>query len=261
MPADDPREYRAAMTDRTALVLGGDAVRRFGETSVIVFGLGGVGSWCAEALVRTGIGHLTIVDHDVICAGNINRQAQATSRTIGKPKAGALGARLAEINPHARVNARAERFTAESAGEFGIGSYDYIIDAIDSVDDKIVLIETAIGARKTIFSSMGAAARTDPTRVRTARLGKTHGCPLARTVRRRLKHAGVFADFICVYSDEPVAEAQHPDKKATLCENDAGRRKRINGSLVQVTAVFGFTLAGLVVSDVAGIPSNSRSRT
>ncbi len=247
------------MNDRTALVLGGEAVRRLTETSVILFGLGGVGSWCAEALVRTGVGALTIVDHDAVCASNINRQAQADARSIGLPKAKALKTRLEAINPHARVDARVERFTAESASGFGLASYDYVIDAIDSVDDKLALIETALRSGKTLFSSMGAAARTDPTRVHTAPIGKTHGCPLARTVRRRLKYSGITADFICVYSDEPATENENNTGESDRCENDDVHRRRINGSLVQVTAVFGFTLAGLVVLAVSGMHTNGRS--
>jgi tRNA A37 threonylcarbamoyladenosine dehydratase len=252
MPADDSQAYLAAMSDRTALILGDTAVRRLAETSVILFGLGGVGSWCAEGLVRTGIGRLGIVDHDTVCPSDINRQAQANTRTIGRPKAEALSERLSEINPHARIDACVRRFTANSGSEFDIGPYDYIIDSIDCVDDKIALIETALRSGKTLFSSMGAASRTDPTRVRTAPLSKTHGCPLARAVRRRLKQAGVSADFICVYSDEPAVGKGDGDGGMAHREADGSRIRSVNGSLIQVTAVFGFALAGFVVSDIAG---------
>ena len=249
MPADCPLPYRAAMSARTVLLLGDEAVRRLAGTSVILFGLGGVGGWCAEALVRTGVGRLTIVDHDRVAASNINRQTQATSRTIGRPKAEALSERLLEINPHARIDARVTRFTAHSAPKFAIGSYDYIIDAIDSIDDKIALIAAAVRSNATLYSSMGAASRTDPTRVRVAPLSKTHGCPLARVVRRRLKSEGIQSDFLCVYSNEPATDAGGQTER---CEDDGGRRKRVNGSLVQVSAVFGFALAGLVVNGIAG---------
>jgi tRNA A37 threonylcarbamoyladenosine dehydratase len=249
MPADDPNEYRSAMTDRTALLLGVDAVRRLEDARVLVIGLGGVGSWCAEALARTGIGRLTIVDHDLVAASNINRQAQAVSGTIGASKAEALAVRLREINPHANIDARLARFTAESAGEFDLGAYDRVVDAIDSIDDKIALIAAAVRSNATLYSSMGAASRIDPTRVRIAPLSKTHGCPLARVVRRRLKIEGIPSDFLCVYSDEPATDAGGQTER---CEDDGGRRKRVNGSLVQVTAVFGFALAGLVVNGIAG---------
>ena len=248
MPADDPNEYRSAMTDRTALLLGVDAVRRLEDARVLVIGLGGVGSWCAEALARTGIGHLTIVDHDLVAASNINRQAQAVSGTIGASKAEALAVRLREINPHANIDARLVRFTAESAGEFDLGAYDRVVDAIDSIDDKIALIAAAVRSNATLYSSMGAASRIDPTRVRIAPLSKTHGCPLARVVRRRLKMEGIPCEFLCVYSDEPATKGEEIER----CEDDGGRRKRVNGSLVQVTAVFGFALAGLVVNGIAG---------
>lgn len=249
MPADGSREYRAAMTDRTALLLGADALRRLEDARVLVVGLGGVGSWCAEALVRTGIGRLTIVDHDRVVASNINRQAQAVSGTIGVPKAEALAARLREIDPFASIDARVARFTAERAGEFDLGAYDRVVDAIDSIDDKIALIAAAVRSNATLYSSMGAASRIDPTRVRVAPLSKTHGCPLARVVRRRLKIEGIQSDFLCVYSDEPATDAGGQTER---CEDDGGRRKRVNGSLVQVTAVFGFALAGLVVNGIAG---------
>ncbi len=248
MPADDPNEYRSAMTDRTALLLGVDAVRRLEDARVLVIGLGGVGSWCAEALARTGIGRLTIVDHDLVAASNINRQAQAVSGTIGASKAEALAVRLREINPHANIDARLARFTAESAREFDLGAYDRVVDAIDSIDDKIALIAAAVRSNATLYSSMGAASRIDPTRVRIAPLSKTHGCPLARVVRRRLKMEGIPCEFLCVYSDEPATKGEEIER----CEDDGGRRKRVNGSLVQVTAVFGFALAGLVVNGIAG---------
>jgi tRNA A37 threonylcarbamoyladenosine dehydratase len=249
MPADGSREYRSAMIDRTALLLGVDAVRRLEDARVLVIGLGGVGSWCAEALARTGIGRLTIVDHDLVAASNINRQAQAVSGTVGAPKAEALAVRLREINPHANIDARIARYTAKSAGEFDLGAYDRVVDAIDSIDDKIALIAAAVRSNATLYSSMGAASRIDPTRVRIAPLSKTHGCPLARVVRRRLKIEGIQSDFLCVYSDEPATDAGGQTER---CEDDGGRRKRVNGSLVQVTAVFGFALAGLVVNGIAG---------
>ncbi len=247
MSAEARREYRAAMTDRTALMLGTEALRRLEEARVIVVGLGGVGSWCAEALVRTGIGHLSIVDYDRVSASNLNRQAQAFSTSIGRPKAEALAARLREIDPYTDIASLDTRFTAASANEFALGSYDCVVDAIDDVDDKIALIASALASGAGLYSSMGAAWRRDPTRVRTAPLSKTQGCPLARAVRRRLKTKGIPSEFLCVYSDEP-SPVFADRRRADLASGD----KRANGSLVQVTAVFGLTLAALVVNRIAG---------
>lgn len=236
------------MTDRDIFqraeqVLGREALERIAQSRVVVFGVGGVGSWCAEALVRTGISQLTIVDSDCVETTNINRQLMATTATLGQPKVEALRRRLLDINPDAHITARQERFSEETAQQFALDGYDYIVDAIDSLKDKALLILRATneGEERTVpklFSSMGAALKTDPSRIRTTEFWKVEGDPLARALRRRFKAMGEFPrqKFQCVYSDERADTPSSPEAK---------------GSLVTVTAIFGFTLASLVLRDAA----------
>lgn len=219
---------------RSELLLGADAMSSIAEKRVIVFGVGGVGSWCAESLVRSGIKHLTIVDSDSVCASNINRQLMATTETVGQVKVEVLKKRLLTINPSAEITAIHEFFTAETAESFHLDTYDYIIDAIDSLKDKALLILMACETNATFFSSMGAALKLDPTRIKIAEFWKIQGDPLARVLRKRFKRDGQYPSrkFLCVYSDELI-EPQGSGK----------------GSLVHITAIFGHMLAGLVVQD------------
>lgn len=226
---------------RSELLLGDEAMSRIAENRVIVFGVGGVGSWCAESLVRSGIKHLTIVDSDRVCITNVNRQLMATTKTVGRVKVDALKERLLTINPSAEIIALQQVFTAETASEFHLEEYDYIIDAIDSLKDKALLILMATQTKAKFFSSMGAALKLDPTRIKIAEFWKITGDPLARALRNRFKRDKTFPKrkFQCVYSDE-LLENQKP-----IDPNDRG-----NGSIVHITAVFGFMLAGLVIQDV-----------
>ena len=207
---------------------------RIAEKRVIVFGVGGVGSWCAESLVRSGIKHLTIVDSDVVCTSNINRQLMATTETVGQVKVEVLKERLLSINPSAEITAIHEFFTAETAESFHLDTYDYIIDAIDSLKDKAHLILMACQTEATFFSSMGAALKLDPTHIKIAEFWKVQGDPLARVLRKKFKHEGQYParKFLCLYSDELI--------------EPKGEGK---GSLVHITAIFGHMLAGLVVQD------------
>ena len=220
---------------RSEALLGAQAMEALRTKRVILFGVGGVGSWCAEALVRTGLMHLTIVDDDTVQPSNINRQLLATQATLGRPKVEALRERLLEINPKAEIIVRCERVNGEWLKENGLAEYDYIIDAIDSVNDKtdLILYATRVRALK-IYSSMGAALRFDPTQVRVAELMDVKGDALAKAVKARMKRLGKYPNkkVKCVYSLEPAHQ----------CEE--------RGSLMQVTAVFGCTLASLVVKDV-----------
>ena len=223
---------------RSELLLGAEAMERIAEKRVIIFGVGGVGSWCAESLVRSGIKHLTIVDSDSVCASNINRQLMATTETVGQVKVDVLRERLLSINPAAEITALHKFFTAETAESFHLESYDYIIDAIDTLKDKTLLILMACNTQAKFFSSMGAALKLDPTRIKIAEFWKVNGDPLARALRKRFKRDGQYPKrkFQCVYSDELV-EPQGEGK----------------GSLVHITAIFGFMLAGLVVQDAITI--------
>ncbi|MEE1348284.1 MAG: ThiF family adenylyltransferase, partial [Bacteroidales bacterium] len=164
---------------RTELLVGKDALHDLGELRVIIFGVGGVGSWCAESLVRSGVRHMTIVDSDRVCITNVNRQLMATTRTVGQVKVDALKARLMEINPRAEIDARQKIYTAETADDFDLDSYDYVVDAIDSLKDKALLILRACQSKARLISSMGAALKMDATQIRVVEFWDAKGCPLA----------------------------------------------------------------------------------
>ena len=229
---------------RLALLTGAQVLKKLERTNILIVGVGGVGSWCAEALVRSGVGKIGIVDFDIVCASNVNRQLPATSQTLGRAKVEVLKQRLLEINPHCEVTTWEKVFSRESAAEFNIEKMDYVIDAIDSLDHKLDLIETSCAARVKLFSSMGMALRMDPTRIKTASIWKTHSCPLAQKVRERLRKRGFSGDFTAVYSDEHLE--QHNEIK---CE-ESHNGKKANGSVVTVTASAGMVLASLVLRDI-----------
>lgn len=227
-----------AIFQRTELLIGDEAMKRLRSKRVIIFGVGGVGSWCAESLIRSGIRQLTIVDSDVVCESNINRQLMATTKTIGQAKVDVLRERLLSINPNAEITALQQVFNEETADSFHMDNYDYVIDAIDSLKDKALLILMACKENVGFFSSMGAALKMDSTRIRVTEFWKVSGDPLARALRKRFKHNGQYPSrkFLCVYSDE-------------LLQNQREKTDRGNGTLVHITAIFGFTLAGLIVQD------------
>lgn len=236
---------------RTELLIGEAALKKLAETRVILFGVGGVGSWCAEALIRSGVGHLTIVDNDVICVTNINRQLQATAQNIGQSKVEALKARLLEIHPDADVAALQKVYNRETREEFNLASYDYVIDAIDSLSNKVDLIASAMETGVKLFSAMGAANKLDATTIRVDSIWKSQGCRLAKFVRKKLRQRGATGDCLCVYSEEtlPSMEIESPEGEGDAWSET---KAQINGSMVHITGAFGFNLAGLVVQDVAG---------
>lgn len=223
---------------RTELLLGEEMMNKLAQKRVIIFGIGGVGSWCAESLIRTGIQKLTIVDFDRICETNINRQLHATTQTTGQAKTEVLKKRLLEINPEAEITAIHEKYDDETSGSFRLDSYDYIIDAIDSLKSKIHLIRKATNTNAVFFSSMGAALKTDVSRIKTVEFWKVSGCPLAAALRKTMRKEKQFPGkkFLCVYSDE-------------LLKNQGKELpgKTPNGTVVHITASFGLRLTGLVI--------------
>lgn len=231
---------------RTELLLGNEVTTRIANTRIIIFGVGGVGSWCAESLIRSGIGHLTMVDFDRVCETNINRQLMATTETVGRVKAEVLKERLQSINPSAEIIAIPQMYTAETADSFSLDDYDYVIDAIDSLDNKALLIRRACDSSATLFASMGAALKMDPLKIDIAEFWKVKGCPLAAALRRKFKKSKTFPTkkFKCVYSEELLE-----NKGEALLDND-GNPIRANGTIAHTTAIFGFTLAGLVIQDI-----------
>ncbi len=238
-----------AIFRRSELLLGNEVMERIAQKRVIIFGVGGVGSWCAESLVRSGIRQLTIVDSDRVCITNINRQLMATTKTVGQVKVEALKERLLNINPSAEITALQKIFTQETAEEFDLDSYDYIIDAIDSLKDKAALILLACKTNAKLFSSMGAALKLDPTRIKVTEFWKVEGDPLARAIRKKFKHYGQFPEkkFHVVYSDELLENRGCPTDEGE--EPSPFDKPQTNGSLAHITAIFGFTLAGLVIQD------------
>ena len=263
----------AAMThrrfDRTARLLGDAGVDRLGASTVTVFGVGGVGSFAAEALVRSGVGRVILVDYDRICVTNVNRQLHAMKGTIGKTKVEVMAERLRLINPDATIEARPEFYSAETSARLLVPEPDVIIDAIDNIAAKMHLIATCVRDRLRLVSAMGAAARLDPTMVRIADLSDTRVDPFARDLRRNLRrkhdldctqHTGVWA----VYSEEsPIApQALAYDDGAFRCVcpggengvNDCERKNRVEGSVSFVPSVFGATAASVAIKLLCGLP-------
>lgn len=224
---------------RARQLLGDKTIAVLSEAKILIVGTGGVGSWCAETLVRTSAINVTLVDCDIVAPSNINRQAMAKPSTIGEPKVFALKKHLLEISPNAKIEAYNLKYEVGSAGHppFVFSNYDYVIDAIDSVDSKVSLINSALSSENTtLFSSMGAALRTDPSRVKSSDFKKVTGDGLARAIRGRFKknQSWPSRSFTAVWSDEtPVVQ---------------GVEALARGSLMQVTAAFGLKLAQLVIS-------------
>lgn len=257
-----------AMQRRAQLLLGSDNISRIREAKVLIFGVGGVGSWCAESLVRNGIRHLTIVDSDRICVTNCNRQLMATSRTIGQVKVEAMRERLLELNPSAEITALPMAYDATTADSFHLENYDYIIDAIDSLSEKadLILRATALPRTTMLISSMGAALRRDPFMVRKAEFWQVKGDALARALRNKFKKMKVFPKrkFLCVYSEEQpmknLGECNDCKTEGCLCGKEQlsqpespdwnARKAQINGSLCQITATFGMAISSIVINDI-----------
>ena len=232
---------------RTELLLGREGVERLARAHVAVFGLGGVGGYAAEALVRSGVGALDLIDSDRVSLTNLNRQILATHRTLGQYKADAARERALEINPDAVVNARKVFYGPGAAGEFDFSCYDYVVDAIDTVTGKLALIQQALEAGTSVISCMGAGNKLDPAAFRVADIYETSVCPLARVMRKELKRRGV-KQLKVVYSQEPPRGPEG----ALYQESLAGEvRRQVPGSAAFVPAAAGLILAGEVVRDLA----------
>jgi tRNA A37 threonylcarbamoyladenosine dehydratase len=251
---------------RLSLLTGDNSIELLARTKAIVFGLGGVGSWCAEALARSGIGTIAIVDSDVVCVTNINRQVQATSLSVGKTKTAELGRRLREIRPQAAIIEMQAAYRPATADRFDLAAYDYVLDCIDSISCKVELIMRASKTGARVYTALGASAKLDPTQIAVGSLWDSYNCPLGRYVRKRLRQAGFTGEVTCVYSPEEVrrfsgemlcgtAECLCPARVAGEGEGEpheewCSRKKQINGSAVHITGTFGFIMAGLVIQDV-----------
>ena len=253
---------------RTELLFGKEKMDEIAGKKVIILGIGGVGSWCAESLIRSGIHFLTIVDSDKVCITNINRQLHATMLTVGEVKTEALKKRLLEINPDAEITTIQKIYSAATHEQFNIESYDYIIDAIDSLGNKVHLIRMATKSNGVLFSYMGASLKLDPTQVRVSEFWSVKGCPFGSKIRKYIRKGELPAKpFLCVYSEELLENRGTGSSCGTarcLCpkvKNGNGdpdledhewcsQKAVINGTVAHITAIYGFTLAGLVMQHI-----------
>lgn len=241
---------------RTELLLGSAALEILADKRVAVFGLGGVGSYTVEALVRSGIRNFLLVDHDLVCLTNLNRQIHATVQTVGRPKTELMQERIMAINPQARVTTRPVFFTAANADEIITPDIDYIVDAIDTVSSKISLVLKAREMNIPIISCMGAANKLDPTKFRVADIFSTQVCPLAKVMRQELRKRGI-AGLKVVYSEEPPLKPKEEEAASChehcICPNKeytCTTRRQIPGSVSFVPPVAGLIAAGEVIKDL-----------
>lgn len=231
---------------RTAMLIGDEGVKRLKNSRVAIFGIGGVGSYTLEALVRSGVGVIDIIDNDTVCETNINRQLIATHSTLGKAKVDAAKQRALDINPDAVINVHKVFYLPETAGQFDFSQYDYIVDAIDTVSGKLQLIEEADKKGVPIISSMGAGNKLDPTAFKVSDIYKTSVCPLARVIRNECRKRGI-KKLKVVYSTE---QAIRPKE----CGEELAKGKRQTaGSVAFVPSVAGLIIAGEVVKDLIRI--------
>jgi len=245
---------------RTELLLGKDALNELKNARVAVFGIGGVGGYTVEALARSGVGSLDIIDDDKVCLTNINRQIIATQKTVGKYKVDVMKERVLEINPDANVITHQCFYSAETADSFDFTQYDYIVDAIDTVSAKIEMIVRAQDKNVPIISCMGAGNKLDPTRFEVTDIYKTSVCPLAKVMRKELKTRGI-KKLKVVYSQEPVTkpieDSSSGCKSNCICPPGTQRkctaRRQIPGSVSFVPSVAGLIIAGEVIKDLCGV--------
>ena len=232
---------------RTELLLGREGIERLARSRVAVFGLGGVGGYTVEALVRSGVGTLDLIDSDRVSLTNLNRQILATRRTLGQYKADVAREWVLEINPEAVVHTWKQFFGPDTAGVFDFSQYDYVVDAIDTVTGKLLLIQAALAAGTRVISCMGAGNKLDPTAFRVADIYETSVCPLARVMRKELKRRGI-RKLKVVYSQEPP---RNPEGELYQQSLEGEARRQVPGSVAFVPAVAGLLLAGEVVKDLA----------
>ncbi len=235
-----------AWMERTSLLLGDEKLERLRRAHVLIVGLGGVGAYAAEMLVRAGIGRMTIADADVVSPSNINRQLVALHSTVGRPKAEVLADRLRDIAPELELTTVAKYIRDEETYTLlDAASYDYVVDAIDTLSPKLALIAGALDRQMKVVSSMGAGAKTDPTQMEIADISKTHHCPLAHMLRKRLHKIGIRTGFRAVFSPEPIREGA-----MIVCEEE--NKKSNVGTISYLPALFGIGCASVVIRDLIG---------
>lgn len=230
--------------ERSLLVFGEQGIANLNQSHVLVAGVGGVGGFIIEALARAGVGTLTIVDHDVVSPSNLNRQIIALKSTLGENKAEVMKSRIADINPLCQVNTVQSFLKPEDMDQLLSTDYDYVVDAIDSLNCKVSLVETAVNKGLKVASSMGAGRRIDPGKIQITDISKTHTCGLARQMRQRLKKRRIKKGIPVVFSSEL------PLPPGPMEEIEGARGRVVNGTASYMPAIFGLMLAGVVVQDL-----------
>lgn len=230
---------------RTQLLLGSDAMEKLNKATVAVFGLGGVGGYTVEALARSGVGSLELIDHDTVSITNINRQILATHSTIGMDKAEAARLRVLDINPHIRVTARKEFFGPDTAAGFDFSKYDYVVDAIDTVTGKLALVQAAQSAGTPILCCLGTGNKLDPSKFQITDIAKTSVCPLARIMRKECAKRGIRHLKVLFSTEDPI-----PSDPASIDEELPEGRRALPGSVAFVPSVAGLMIAGEVIKDL-----------
>lgn len=253
-------EKKVNQFSRTELLFGSEAMDKLANSTIAIFGVGGVGGYCVEALTRSGVGTFDLFDDDKVCLTNLNRQIIATRKTVGKYKVEVMKERILEINPKAKVNIHQTFYTTQVADLYDFTQYDYIVDAIDTVTGKIELVMRAKSANVPIISSMGAGNKLDPTQFQVTDIYKTSVCPLAKVMRRELKARRV-KKLKVVYSQEipkkPIETEEISCKSNCICPPGAERkctdRRQVPGSTAFVPSVVGLIIAGEVIKDITGV--------
>lgn len=235
---------------RTEMLLGAAAMEKLSHSHVAVLGLGGVGSWCAEALARSGLGALTLVDCDTVSVTNLNRQLEATVSTVGQPKSEAMAQRVLQVAPNCKVTPLFYRYTPEDRGTFFAGNYDYIVDAIDTVSAKLDLVQTALERGIPIISALGTGNKLDPTLFRISDISKTEICPLARVMRKELRARGILHHRVLWSPEEPLSPQQQ--------EAPPPGRRSVPGSVTWVPSCAGLMLAGDVILSLTKAGSSDK---
>ena len=237
---------------RTELLIGTEAIAKLAKAKVAIFGIGGVGTFVVEGLVRSGIGKFVLIDNDCVCLTNINRQIHATRKTVGKPKVEVMKERILDINPQAEVTVFQRFYLPEIAEELLANDYDYIVDAIDTVTAKIDLVVRAKASNIPIICAMGAGNKLDPTRFEVVDIFETSVCPLAKVMRKELRQRGIESLKVVYSREEPLS----PQATENIeCVTDTSRRK-IPGSIAFVPSVMGLIIAGEVVKDIIRTTDN-----
>lgn len=241
---------------RTQLLFGPEAMEKLRNSRIAVFGIGGVGGYAVEALARSGVGTLDLVDDDRVCLTNLNRQLHATRKTVGQYKVDAAKDRVEEINPNCRVNIYKTFYMPDTKDQFDFSAYDYVIDAIDTVTGKLTLVEAAKAANTPIICSMGAGNKTDPTAFRVADIYETSVCPLARVMRTECRRRGIKSLKVVYSTEQPIRPLEDPTiscRQHCICPPGTRKctvRRDIPGSTAFVPSVVGLIIAGEVVKDL-----------